>query len=198
VEACSAPNYVLYFEITWLPYYLVHERHFSMGTMAKIGTVGYLCYSAGAAVFGWISDRWIAAGGKNLRWFAKHLRGWEAGSAGLLLLGCALLWANGFGDSAASGVRCRRNVRVQYLGHHANNWPVQEWRGRWTGFPKFHRETLRAVIAPALTGFVVNFTGHFILAFCDYGRRRLAGCAFRIFFVIGPVERDRLVTMIPE
>jgi len=30
-------NYVLYFEITWLPFYLVRERHLSMGTMAKIG-----------------------------------------------------------------------------------------------------------------------------------------------------------------
>src|SRR5438270_9992140 len=53
-------NYVLYFEITWLPFYLVRERHLSMGTMAKIGGLGYLCYAAAAVVFGWISDRWIA------------------------------------------------------------------------------------------------------------------------------------------
>src|SRR5260370_72037 len=46
-------NYVLYFEITWLPYYLVRERHFSIREMAKISGVGYLCYSAGAVVFGW-------------------------------------------------------------------------------------------------------------------------------------------------
>src|SRR6266851_9466246 len=38
-------NYVLYFEITWLPFYLVRERHLSMGTMAKIAGAGYLCYS---------------------------------------------------------------------------------------------------------------------------------------------------------
>src|ERR1700687_3443559 len=35
-------NYVLYFEITWLPFYLVRERHLSMGTMAKIVGRGYL------------------------------------------------------------------------------------------------------------------------------------------------------------
>jgi len=44
-------NYVLYFEITWLPYYLQRERHFSIGYDGEIG-VGYLCYSAGAAIFG--------------------------------------------------------------------------------------------------------------------------------------------------
>src|SRR6266481_3914682 len=56
-------NYVLYFEITWLPFYLVRERHLPMGTMAKIGGLGYLCYSVAAVLFGWISDRWIASGG---------------------------------------------------------------------------------------------------------------------------------------
>ncbi len=56
-------NYVLYFEITWLPFYLLRERHLSMGTIGKIGGLGYLCYAAAAVVFGWISNRWIAAGG---------------------------------------------------------------------------------------------------------------------------------------
>jgi ACS family D-galactonate transporter-like MFS transporter len=30
-------NYVNYFLITWLPFYLVRERRFSMDNMAKIG-----------------------------------------------------------------------------------------------------------------------------------------------------------------
>jgi len=30
-------NYVNYFLLTWLPFYLVRERHFSMYSMAKIG-----------------------------------------------------------------------------------------------------------------------------------------------------------------
>jgi MFS family permease len=82
-------NYVLYFEITWLPYYLQRERHLSMGTMAKISGVGYLCYSAGAAIFGWLSDRWIAAGATPTL-VRKTFAGVGAGTAGLLLLGCAI------------------------------------------------------------------------------------------------------------
>jgi ACS family D-galactonate transporter-like MFS transporter len=40
-------NYVWYFLLTWLPFYLVRERDFSMGRVAKIGGMVYLV----AAVF---------------------------------------------------------------------------------------------------------------------------------------------------
>jgi len=35
-------NYMNYFLITWLPYYLVRERHFAMEKMAKTGGTAYL------------------------------------------------------------------------------------------------------------------------------------------------------------
>jgi ACS family D-galactonate transporter-like MFS transporter len=35
-------NYVNYFLITWLPFYLVRERHFSLEKMAKVGGSAYL------------------------------------------------------------------------------------------------------------------------------------------------------------
>src|SRR5260370_2059700 len=81
-------NAVLCFVMRWGLSYLGQELHFSMGTMAKIGGLGYLCYAAAAAVFGWISDRWIAAGGSPTL-VRKTFDGVGAGSAGLLLLACA-------------------------------------------------------------------------------------------------------------
>jgi ACS family D-galactonate transporter-like MFS transporter len=177
-------NYVLYFEITWLPFYLVHERHLSMGTMAKISGVGYLCYSAGAAVFGWISDRWIAAGGSPTL-VRKTFAGVGAGSAGLLLLGCALaslkvsviLLLLGFG----AGGMCGSNI-----------WAITQtlagprMAGRWTGFQNF-AGNLAGVIAPAVTGFVVDSTGQFILAFMIMAVVAMLA-ALSYFFVIGPVK----------
>jgi ACS family D-galactonate transporter-like MFS transporter len=177
-------NYVLYFEITWLPFYLVHERHLSMGTMAKIGGVGYLCYSAGAVVFGWLSDRWIAAGGSPTL-VRKTFAGVGAGSAGLLLLGCALtspkvsviLLLLGFG----AGGMCGSNI-----------WAITQtlagprMAGRWTGFQNFVGN-LAGIIAPAVTGFVVDFTGHFILAFAIMAVVAMLA-ALSYFFVIGPVK----------
>jgi ACS family D-galactonate transporter-like MFS transporter len=177
-------NYVLYFEITWLPYYLVRERHLSMGTMAKIGGLGYLCYSAGAVVFGWISDRWIAAGGTPTL-VRKTIAGVGAGSAGLLLLGCALagptisviLLLLAF----AAGGMCGSNI-----------WAITQtlagprMTGRWTGLQNF-LGNLAGIIAPAVTGFVVDYTGHFILAFVIMAVVALLA-ALSYFYVIGPVK----------
>ena len=177
-------NYVLYFEITWLPFYLVRERHFSMGAMAKIAGLGYLCYSGGAAVFGWISDRWIAAGGTPTI-VRKTFAGVGAGSAGLLLLGCALtgprvaviLLLLAFG----AGGMCGSNI-----------WAITQTlagpriAGRWTGFQNFVGN-LAGVIAPTVTGFVVDYTGRFFMAFAVMAIVAMLA-ALSYFFVIGQVK----------
>ena len=177
-------NYVLYFEITWLPTYLVHERHLSLGTMAKIGGVGYLCYSAGAVLFGWLSDRWIAAGGTPTL-VRKTFAGIGAGSAGLLLLGCALagptasviLLLLAFG----AGGMCGSNI-----------WAITQtiagpkMAGRWTGLQNL-LGNLAGIIAPAVTGFVIDYTGRFIVAFVIMAVVAMLA-ALSYFFVIGPVK----------
>jgi MFS family permease len=55
-------NYAFYFVISWLPLYLVKARGFSLPQMAGIGAAVYLVYAAAAALSGWATDRWIAAG----------------------------------------------------------------------------------------------------------------------------------------
>jgi len=178
-------NYVLYFEITWLPSYLMHERHLPMGKMATIAGVGYLCYSAGSLIFGWLSDLWIAAGGSPTL-VRKTFAGVGAGSAGLLLLGCALaeplvlvilLLLLAFG----AGGMCGSNI-----------WAITQtiagpkMAGRWTGLQNF-MGNLAGIIAPAATGFVVELTGHFIMAFVIMAVVAMLA-ALSYFFVIGPVK----------
>jgi MFS transporter, ACS family, D-galactonate transporter len=177
-------NYVLYFEITWLPFYLVRERHFSMGAMAKIGGLGYLCYSAAAVIFGWISDRWIAAGGTPTV-VRKTFAGVGAGSAGLLLLGCALaslriaviLLLLAF----AAGGMCGSNI-----------WAITQtlagpkMAGRWAGVQNFFGN-FAGILAPAVTGFVVDYTGRFFLAFVIMAVVALLA-AVSYICVIGPVK----------
>jgi MFS family permease len=178
-------NYVLYFEITWLPTYLVHERQLSMGTMAKIGVAGYLCYAAAAVLFGWISDRWIAAGGTPTL-VRKTFAGAGAGSAGLLLLGCALA-----GPTAsvillllafAAGGMCGSNI-----------WAITQtlagprMAGRWTGLQNF-LGNLAGFIVPVVTGFVIDYTGHFLAAFVIMAIVGLLASVSYIF-VIGPVKQ---------
>src|SRR5438270_1752926 len=53
---------LMYFLLTWLPFYLMHERHFSLATMAKIAGSAYFLMAVAATSAGWVSDRCIASG----------------------------------------------------------------------------------------------------------------------------------------
>src|SRR2546430_2661151 len=55
-------NYYIYFMLTWLPIYLVQERHLSLKEMPKIGALYYLCDAISTILCGWFSDRFIRAG----------------------------------------------------------------------------------------------------------------------------------------
>jgi len=59
--------------------------------------------------------------------------------------------------------------------------------GRWTGFQNFVGN-LAGVVAPALTGFVVDRTGHFYWACAILTAVALTGTASWVFLV-GPVEQ---------
>ena len=51
--------YLFYFMLTWLPFYLVQERHLSMQSMARNAAAYYLTDAVSAIVTGWLSDVWI-------------------------------------------------------------------------------------------------------------------------------------------
>src|SRR5258708_7249355 len=56
-----AYNYIWYFFITWLPFYLVRERHFSVQGMSIVSGLAFLVLAFSALVPGWLSDKWLAA-----------------------------------------------------------------------------------------------------------------------------------------
>ena len=144
-------NYVLYFEITWLPFYLVRERHLSMGTMAKIGGLGYLCYAAAAVVFGWISDRWIADS------CSQNFCACRSGDCRAIPPWLHPRRSHGLCYSAATSVRSRWHVRIQYLAI-TQTLAGPRMAGRWTGWQN-SLGNLAGVSAPAVTGFVIDYTG---------------------------------------
>ena len=57
-----ASNYGYYFIVSWLPFYLVKSRGFSMGSMVAIASWAYLLNAVSALAMGWLADRWIRAG----------------------------------------------------------------------------------------------------------------------------------------
>jgi ACS family D-galactonate transporter-like MFS transporter len=178
-------NYVLYFEITWLPSYLTRERHFSLETMAKIVGLGYLCYALASLLSGWISDRWIASGATPTV-VRKTFTGVGVGAAGILLLGCVLA-----GPTASVILLLMACACGGISG--SNVWAISQTlagpktAGRWTGLQNFFGN-LAGVLGPALTGFVVGRTGRFFLAFVIMAVVAFLA-ALSWICVVGPVKQ---------
>jgi MFS transporter, ACS family, D-galactonate transporter len=179
---CS--NYFLYFLLTWLPFYLQRERHFSAEGMSKIGGATFLLAAMSSPICGWLSDRWISAGATATR-VRKTFMGVGMLCNGLFLVGCAaapdkllavllLLTGASFGL-----VSSNLNAVTQTLaGPHAV--------GRWMGAQNFVAN-LAGAVAPALTGFLVGRTGHFSWPFVITSMIAWVG-ALQWVFVVGPVE----------
>ena len=178
-------NYLSYFLITWLPFYLVRERHVTMDGMAKIGGTMYLMGAICAALAGWFSDRWIAAGGTTSR-VRKTMTG-----GGLMLGGISLGFSSFCGPELSVVLLVLGMIGFGILS--SNVWAITQTlagphaAGRWTGFQNFVGN-LAGVVAPAVTGFVVDRTGHFYWAFLIVTGFALVGTVCWVF-VVGPIEQ---------
>jgi MFS family permease len=181
-----AYNYLSYFLLTWLPSYLVHERHFSMQKMGGIGGAAYLILALSALVAGWISDFWIARGGTPTR-VRKTFT-----SLGLALssIFCFAVVAFAFDERLATlflFLTCGGAGLCS-----SNLWAITQTlagplaAGKWTGLQNFVGN-FAGIISPALTGFVVQRTGHYFWAFAVTAAVLLGG-AMSWAFVVGRVE----------
>ncbi len=176
-------NYLSYFFITWLPFYLVRERRFSLDKMAVITGVSYFSAAVLAILCGRLSDRWIDAGATPSR-VRKTFTGVGMASAALFLIVCV---AAGPALSIVMVVLATISLGVCS----SNMWAITQTlagpyaAGRWTGVQNFVGN-LAGVVAPALTGFVVDRTGQFFWPFAITAAVALSG-AFSWVFLIGPV-----------
>jgi MFS family permease len=178
-------NYVNYFLITWLPFYLVRERHFSIDKMAKIGGTAYLLGACFSMLSGWLSDCWIMSGETPTR-VRKTFTGGGLALAGIFL---------GVSDLTGPNVCVAMlMLGVIFFGVCSSNiWAITqtlagpEAAGRWTGFQNFVGN-LAGVVAPAVTGLVLDRTGHFYWAFAILTSVALIGTTSWLFLV-GPVEQ---------
>jgi len=179
-----AGNYLSYFLITWLPFYLVRERHFSVDNMAKIGGIVYLLGGCFALLAGWLSDRWIVSGATPSR-VRKTFTGGGLALAGIFV-GLAVVGGPLYCVAALI-------LGVIFFGVYCSNvWAITQTlagpqaAGRWTGFQNFVGN-LAGVVAPATTGFVLDRTGHFYWAFAILTVLALTGAVSWVFLV-GRVE----------
>ena len=177
-------NYASYFLVTWLPFYLTRGRNLSMSQMARVGGLVYLLFAASATIFGKLSDRWVIAGASPTT-VRKSLA--TAGNMGmgtfLALSGIApdgLLVPTLALAGAFMGVSsCNIWAMTQTLAG-------REVVGRWTGVQNF-LGNFAGIVAPILTGFLLDRTGHFYWAFFITTAVVWLG-AISWVFIVGPIE----------
>jgi len=177
-------NYLLYFLVTWLPFYLVHERHLSMESMSRIAAAYFLIDAASAMATGWLSDRFLRAG-HTATLVRKSAMAIGYSTAAVALAICAVagsdsyfwwLLAAGFGSGmGGSGTFAFAQTLA---GQHATG----RWSGMQNGFAN-----LAGVFGPALTGYIVDWTGNFRVAFLITAAVSLTG-ALAWTFGVGRLE----------
>lgn len=178
-------NYAWYFMLTWLPQYLLLERHYSTRMMALTGWLPFCATALGATVGGSMADLWIGRGATPTRVRKTFVIGG--------LLGCAafLLPATLTADQivAMSLLILAAFIYGLYSG---NLWAVTQTlagpaaAGKWTGLQNC-AGNLAGIAAPVVTGFIVERTGSFYLAFVWVCANLLLS-ALSYLFIVGRVE----------
>ena len=155
-------NYLWYFMLGWLPSYLVEEHGFSMHKMEWVGAAGYLVNGVTALLTGWVVDGYVRRGGTAN--FAWKLVMALAHSASVVFM---LVMAWGSQSAAIAGMF---GFQVMMGASSAGTYVMcqilagPKASGRWVGIQN-SIGNVPGMISPALTGFIVQRTGHYELAF---------------------------------
>jgi MFS family permease len=181
---CS--NYGWYFMLTWLPGYLRMERHYSAEAMAMAGSLPFWAVAGGAVLGGWLADRWIHHGASPTLVRKTFVSSGLCLSAFFLLpaavvsnqiLAMTLLIAASFAFGLCSG----------------NTWAITQTlagpvaAGKWTGLQNC-AGNMAGVVAPTVTGFIVQETGSFYFAFL-WVCLNFLGAACSYLFLVGKIEQ---------
>ena len=183
---CS--NYAWYFMLTWIPGYLRMERHYSVEAMGWAGSLPFLTVSSGALVGGWLSDKWIRDGGSTTLVRKTFVAFGQCCCAALLLP--AAIAAN-----QILAMTLLSLATFSYGLYSSNLWAVTQTlagplaAGKWTGLQN-GTGNLAGVVAPSVTGFIVQETHSFYFAFVAVSIMLLISASATLFIVrrIEPVR----------
>ena len=155
-------NYLWYFMLGWLPSYLVEEHGFSMHEMERVGTAGYLVNGATALLTGYLVDGHVRRGGSVSFAWKLIMALAHSGSVVFMLI---MAWG-----SQSAAVAAMFGFQVMMGASSAGTYVMGQIlggpkaSGRWVGIQN-SIGNVPGMISPALTGFIVQRTGHYELAF---------------------------------
>ncbi len=183
-------NYFFYFMLTWLPNYLAGEEKMSVGSMSRLTSAVFLLIATSTLLTGWISDRLIMTGASPTRVRRAAVVGGMGVSSSLLAL--AVVHRNLPLSIAVIAVAC-----VGYGAFASNHWAITQtlagtaMAGRWSSLQNGFAN-LSGIVAPWVTGLIVQINGSSRLAFVITGGVALAGAFFWGLLVqrVEPVQWD--------
>jgi MFS family permease len=187
-NACYTYSY--YFLLTWLPTYLVQERHLSLAAMGVWGSIPYFAAAAAALVCGWASDAWIRRGGSCTRVRKTFV-------ASGFLLSTVMVGAPLAPDLRTSmALLCVGYIAFGVLA--SNHWAITQTlagagaAGTWTGMQNTIGN-LSGIVAPIVTGVIVKVTGSYTLAFVSPAVLAVGGACCYLFLVgeVAPINWRR-------
>jgi MFS family permease len=165
-------NYAFYFVISWLPLYLVKARGFSESEMAQIGGTIYVIYAISAHLTGRISDWWMRRGASDTLVRKTFSVTAHIGVA-ISMLACAIGSPMvSIGSLLLAGIFFGFNTPTIYAVGQTLAGPKAG--GKWIALQNCVGNAA-GIVAPLVTGFIVDRTGHFGLAFLVAGAVSLAG-----------------------
>jgi MFS family permease len=155
-------NYGFYFILTWLPTYLIKAHGFSGAKMGTVAGLIYLAQGAATLVVGPFSDWWISRSG-NVNLVRKAVS-----------VGSALLMAAGFGLAVTGGETLTLTGLFMAAAGVGGNAPMMYAIGQTLAGPRASGKWMSVqnalgncagMIAPLVTGWLVDVTGAFTSAF---------------------------------
>jgi MFS family permease len=155
-------NYAFYFVISWLPLYLVKARGLSMTRMAQISGLVYAVYAISSFTAGRVSDRWIASGASTNR-----VRKTVIVLAHAILTASLLVAAVGDLSVAVASLVCAGvafGLNTPTLYSIGQTLAGPRVAAKWMGIQN-SLANLAGVIAPLITGLVIDVTGEYYWAF---------------------------------
>jgi MFS family permease len=165
-------NYTFYFMLSWLPMYLVSERGFSVGAMANLVSRAYLVNALSALLAGWLIDRLISRTARTTLWYKSSMVTAHIGSIACML--CLALappaWGLGaiFVYQVLLGLSSPGTFAISQILAGPNA------AARWVGVQNA-LANVAGMLAPQLTGELVDRTHHYTSAFVVAGLINLLG-----------------------
>lgn len=186
-----ASNYNYYFILAWLPEYLVTVRGFSMQSMAGVAGVAYLINAIAALASGWATDRGVRAG-RSVSMIYKSILVFGhvasiAAMAGMVLLPVKGSIACLFAYEIVLGLASPGVFAISQI------LAGPKAAGRWVGVQNTCGN-FAGILAPVITGILVDATGNFTSAFALASLVNVLGVVGWVFILprISPLRWERI------